>query len=95
MKLVQVVQDQICCQALILIVLSPAVILSKRVMVISYSGIMFDENRRVCGKWKDLAQVLFSYRLLCWRCWSLRVLPLLSQINNLCGCEIDSEWSRF
>jgi hypothetical protein len=31
-------------------VLSPAVILSKRVVVVSYSGIMFDENRRECGK---------------------------------------------
>jgi len=65
MKWVQVVQDQTCWQALILIVLSPAVILSKRVMVVSYSGIMFDENRRKCGKWMDLAQVLFSDRLWC------------------------------
>jgi len=34
-------------------------------MVVSYSGIMFDENRRECGKWMDLAQVLFSDRLWC------------------------------
>jgi hypothetical protein len=46
-----------------------------------YSGMMFEENRRECGKWMDLAQVLFSDRLWCKRCWSLRVLPLLSQIN--------------
>lgn len=45
--------------------LSPAVILSKRVVVVRYSGIMFDENRRECGKWMDLAQVLFSDSLWC------------------------------
>jgi hypothetical protein len=64
MKWVQVVKGHIYWQALILIVLRVAVILSKRVMVISYLGIMY-ENRRECGNWMDLAQVLFNDKLWC------------------------------
>ena len=65
MKWVHMVQNQIYWQALISVVLSLAVILSKRMTVVSYSDIMFYENRPECGKWMDLAQVLFSDRLWC------------------------------
>jgi hypothetical protein len=65
MKWLQVVQDQIYWQALILIVFNLPVILSDRVRVVSYSGIIFYEYRRGCGKWVDLARVLLSDRLWC------------------------------
>lgn len=57
MKWVRMVQNQIYWQALMSVVLSLAVILSKRMIVVGYSGIMFYETRRECGKWLDLAQV--------------------------------------